>query len=100
MIYTIVREQKVANPFTIMRLVKGDASHQDVTYSNKEVQVNAQGQFFAAADLAHCEDDEKIPWDSPSLMPPLCSWSSFPLEPSPGLRQLVEFFTLSPHPLE
>jgi hypothetical protein len=81
---------------------KDDFSHQEVAYADKEVQVDDSGEYFAAADLPHSEQDRIIPWDSPSLMPPMCSWSSFPPEPSPALKQLVEFFTLpasgSPRP--
>jgi hypothetical protein len=72
-------------------------TREDVKYIDKEVQVSGQGQFLEAATLLRSEQDEIVPWDSPSLMPPLCSWSSFPLEPSPGLKLLVDFFTPQSH---
>ena len=39
-----------------------------------------------------CEKDEIIPWDSPELRRPICSWSTFPNKVSPQLEALVNLF--------
>lgn len=63
-----------------------------VEYKTAEVQVKTADQVIGGIELTNCEDDETVPWDAPSLQPPICSWSSFPLEPSPQLKALVDFF--------
>lgn len=62
-------------------------------YKAVEVQVDTTDQFNRGIELTKCEEDETIPWDAPSLQPPICSWSSFPLEPSAQLKDLVDFFS-------
>lgn len=70
-----------------------DSTKEETTYQTIGTQADTQSYSFTAAELAQCETDEKVPWDSPQLQPPLCSWSSFPLEPSQNLKLLVDFFT-------
>ena len=70
-----------------------DSAKEEITYKSVETQADTQDQNFTATELAQCEQDEKVPWDSPSMQAPLCSWSSFPLEPSQTLKLLVDFFT-------
>jgi hypothetical protein len=74
-----------------MRSTRADSFN--VSYETKEVQVDPLGQNMTFAELSHADRDEVVPWGSPSLVAPLCSWSAFPLEPSAGLKQLVEFFS-------
>ena len=64
-------------------------------FESVEVQVEPFGNGQDSA-LANMEQDEIVSWDSPSLQPQICSWSSFPLEPSHGLKILVDFFANPP----
>ena len=70
-----------------------DSSKTEISYRSTATQVESEGKNFTADELPQCEQDEVVPWESPSMQAPLCSWSSFPIEPSQNLKLLVDFFT-------
>lgn len=82
-----------------MRSRRNDDSQieEKINYSSVGVQVDPESAFFTAEEIAQCESDEIIPWDSPSLQAPLCSWSMFPSEPSSELKVLVDIFSNDNH---
>lgn len=65
----------------------------EIAYKNEEVQVNPESACFSPSEIKECEKDPIVSWDDPSLKIPLCSWSSFPREPSNTLKLLVDLFT-------
>ena len=60
------------------------------------IQVQDLGQTLSNEITSEMSKDKIIPWDDPSLQLPLCSWTSYPLEPSPHLKKLIDIFSPLP----
>lgn len=65
------------------------------TFETVGVQVDTPGSD-RGVEIPGRETDDIVPWDSPSLQQPICSWSTFPLEPSSNLKSIVDFFAAPP----
>ena len=70
-----------------------DTNKEEILVKSVAIQVDQEGQSFSSEDIARCVSDQKVPWNDPTLAKPLCSWSGFPLAPSPTLQALVELFS-------
>ena len=56
------------------------------------VQAQVSEDVVSQLNIRNCERDKIIPWDSPELRRPICSWSTFPNKVSPQLEALVNLF--------
>ena len=52
------------------------------------VQAQISEDVISQLNIKNCEKDKVIPWDSPELRRPICSWSTYPSNPSPQLNTL------------
>jgi len=50
------------------------------------------------SSIRNCEKDPVVPWSDPSFQRPMCSWASFPTNPSDKLVLLVDLFDKKSEP--
>ncbi|EAY22838.1 hypothetical protein TVAG_075850 [Trichomonas vaginalis G3] len=76
------------------KIISGNKRIDD--FDNKLTEVGVQAILSedsgSSSMIRNSEKDPIIPWNSPDLARPICSWSTFPTKPSPQLEALVNLF--------